>query len=483
MTMKAMNPTKRVWTNPGMMRGVAGSLLAALLGALNTAVLWAGEAGIQAGAAAVKITPQKLLWQNGYASRKHPAEGTAMDLWARAVAIKHSDGKSSVIVSLETLGVPPTMNESIRRKAREKFDLAEADLMLVATHTHAAPALPNRPSLEIFLAPDAEQTRWIDEYAAWLEDRVLEVIGKAISERGPARLTFGHSSAKFAANRRILTPAAVRMADNPAGAVDHDVPVLVVRRPDGSVKAIVYGYACHCTTIGGDYYLYHGDYEGVASEELQQRYPGAVPVFVTGCGADANPSPRGKVEMTVPHGQDLAQAVSRVVDDKTAREITAPPQQSYQRIELSFEKAPAREDWEKLTTDKNIYVGRHAKLHLSLLDQNRVPGSMPYPVQTWQFGKELTMVALAGEVVVDYALRLKKEYGADSTWVIGYANEVPCYIPSKRVLEEGGYEAGWSVARGRTIADGSMLYYGWPTPLATDTEDRIFTALHRALGK
>jgi len=469
-----------------MTHRVAGSLIVA------TIVLFSGcattgprtaQVGFQAGAAAVKITPQKLLWQNGYGGRKHPAEGTAMDLWARAVALRDGHGRRSVIVCLEILGVPPTMNDSIRRKARAKFGLRDAELMLAATHTHAGPALPNRPSLEIFLNPDEEQTRLINEYAAWLEDRVIEVIGKAMADCGPARLAFGHSRATFAKNRRVITPTGVKMTDNPDGAVDHDVPVLVARRPDGSVKAIVYGYACHCTTIGGDYYLYHGDFEGVASEELQKRYPGAVPVFVTGCGADANPSPRGKVDMTVPHGQELAAAVARVVDDKAAREITAAPRQHYQRIQLAFEKPPTRAQWQKLTNDKNVYVVRHAKVHLKLLSQNRLPRTMSYPIQTWRFGNELTMVALAGEVVVDYTLRLKSEYGADTTWVIGFANEVPCYIPSKRILEESGYEAGWKADRGRTVADGAMLYYGWPAPLAMDTEERIFNALHRALRK
>ncbi|MCX7825643.1 MAG: neutral/alkaline non-lysosomal ceramidase N-terminal domain-containing protein [Verrucomicrobiae bacterium] len=465
---------------------IAGSLIVATaiwISGCATTGLGAARSGFEAGAAAVKITPSKLLWQNGYGSRKHPAEGTAMDLWARAIALRDRNGRRSVIVCIETLGVPPTMNNSIRRKARAKFGLRDAELMLAATHTHAAPALPERPSLEVFLDPDAEQTQLINEHAAWLEDRVIEVIGKALSDCGPARLAFGHSRATFARNRRLITPAGVKMTDNPDGAVDHDLLVLIARRPDGGVKAIVYGYACHCTTIGGDYYLYHGDYAGVASEELEKRYPGAVPVFVTGCGADANPSPRGRVEMTVPHGQELAQAVARVVDDKTAREITAAPRQTYQRIELAFEKPPTREQWEKLTTNKTVFVARHAKLHLKLLDRNRVPRTLSYPIQTWQFGRELTMVALAGEVVVDYTLRLKKEYGAETMWVIGFANEVPCYIPSKRVLEEGGYEAGWRPERGRTIADSSMVYYGWPAPLATDTEERIFRVLHRVLVK
>ena len=57
------------------------------------------------------------------------------------------------------------------------------------------------------------------------------------------------------------------------------------------------------------------------------------------------------------------------------------------------------------------------------------PEKFPFPIQIWRFGKDLTLVALSGEVVVDYALRLKKELGADRTWVVAYANEVPATFP------------------------------------------------------
>src|SRR5207244_10072341 len=94
-------------------------------------------------------------------------------------------------------------------------------------------------------------------------------------------------------------------------------------------------------------------------------------------------------------------------------------------------------------------------------------GSYPYPVQAWQLGPDLTFVALGGEVVVDYSLRLKKELGRDTTWVAGYANDVMAYIPSLRVLKEGGYEGG-----------GAMVYYGLPTVWGTQVEEQIVKGVH-----
>jgi hypothetical protein len=96
-----------------------------------------------------------------------------------------------------------------------------------------------------------------------------------------------------------------------------------------------------------------------------------------------------------------------------------------------------------------------------------LPRSYPYPVQTWRLGDGLTMVALGGEVVVDYSLRLKKELGGD-VWVAGYANDVMAYIPSRRVLKEGGYEGATA-----------MVYYGLPSVWGDRVEDLIVAEVHR----
>ena len=101
-----------------------------------------------------------------------------------------------------------------------------------------------------------------------------------------------------------------------------------------------------------------------------------------------------------------------------------------------------------------------------------LPKSQKMPVQVWRFGKDLTLVTLGGEVVVDYALRLRREHPDDHVWPIGYANDVFGYVPSRRVLDEGGYEGG-----------GALLYYGRPGPFDATVEDRIFASLDRLLRR
>ena len=115
--------------------------------------------------------------------------------------------------------------------------------------------------------------------------------------------------------------------------------------------------------------------------------------------------------------------------------------------------------------------GNRAKHFLATLDRGEaIPQALPYPMASWTFGEDLAIVFLAGEVVVDYALRAGTEFDVNRLWVVAYANDVPCYIASKRILGEGGYEA-----------DSSMIYYGRPTRLAPQAEDLIFKTLHELL--
>ncbi|HMF14428.1 MAG TPA: hypothetical protein VKE94_19060, partial [Gemmataceae bacterium] len=139
----------------------------------------------------------------------------------------------------------------------------------------------------------------------------------------------------------------------------------------------------------------------------------------------------------------------------------------------AFADLPSREQFVRDTTAKDKYVAERARLLLRRIEkEGSLSGTYPYPVQAWQLGDGLTWVALGGEVVVDYSLRLKRELGRGATWVAGYSNDVMAYIPSLRVLEEGGYEGG-----------GAMVYYGQPTTWSPRVEETIVRAVCQEVEK
>jgi hypothetical protein len=436
----------------------------------------------RAGLAKVKITPEKFGWLTGYGNRNKPADGVALDLFARALALEDGMGQRAVIVTAEILGFPPSMSRWIRDEAKRRFGLSDAQILLNASHTHAGPAMPERPSMEVFHGFNEEQAKTVHEYAAWLRQTVVELIGKAIDDLKPAKLAFSRTRATYAMNRRLPRENNVpALADNPKGVTDPDVPVLEVETVEGKTRAVVFTYACHCTTLGGNWYRYHGDHAGVACQEIEKKLPEATALFVNGCSGDLNPSPRGTVEQAENHGKELAAAVLGSLGSVDSRSIAAPLRMTYNTIDLPLEAAPERELLVRLSEHKSVFRQRHSKETLKQIEARKLPSVVPFPILIWRFGTDLTLIALSGETCLEYALRLKKELGAERTWVAGYSNEVPCYIPSEKVLAEGGYEAGWDNEFKRAVAGGSMMYYGWPAPFAPGLEDRIVRAVHDAL--
>ena len=257
---------------------------------------------------------------------------------------------------------------------------------------------------------------------------------------------------------------------NPHGPVEHRLPVLCATDPSGKVRAVLAGYACHCTTLGGEFNKICADWAGYACEAIEREQPGAVALVVIGCGADANPEPRSKLEDARQHGEALALEVARLLKGSMT---PLPPRiaAAYRTIDLPFGPLPTRERLAEQAKRPGA-ESFLARVELERLDKGEeLPASLKnYPIQTWCFGNSLAMVFLGGEVVVDYALRLKYECAADRLWVVAYSNDVPCYIASRRVLSEGGYEA-----------DLSMVFYGRPTRLDPEVEDRIIATVHDLL--
>jgi neutral ceramidase len=423
------------------------TLIAFLLSAASLA-----GAGLRAGAGRADITPEGPIWMSGYAARTHPSDGVATRLWAKALAIESGPGHRIVIVGVDVVGIPGDITTEVAQRA----GLKPAELLINASHTHTGPIVwGNLPN--IAAVPPAEQEKLL----AWrpkFVDGIAAAVTAALHDLAPATLSYAEGSADFAINRR----------QPPGGPVDHSVPVIKVLGADGKLRAVLFAYACHNTTLTAEIYQLSGDYAGFAAAELERRHPGATAVFLQLCGADQNPSPRGTVELGKQHGETLATEVDRVLATP-GKPLTGPVRTAFRLVPLQF--APrTRADLEAELHDPLPAKTRRAAMMLKALDAGRKIDTVEYPVEAIRFGRSLTLIALGGEVVVDYDLRLKREHPGEPIVVAGYSNDVMSYIPSRRVLREGGYEA-----------NDSMIYYAQPGPYADDVEERIVTAVNRAL--
>ena len=422
----------------------------------------------KAGVARIVITPSHSLWMAGYASRARPSQGKLQDLYAKALALEDEHGKRVVIVTTDLIGLSHSIAEPVATRAHQIFGLPRSHLLLTSSHTHCGPALHG--SLEGMMSGaklSAGQKAGIDEYSRQLEDKLVAVIDEALKELSPAHLSFSRSEAMFGVNRRERGPNGVQFGSDKNGVVDHDVPVLRVDSPQGRVRAILFGYACHNTALPGEFYKFAGDYAGFAQAALEKAHPGATALFIMGCGGDINPQPNGTPELALQHGQSLAASVDRAMSSSPVP-VRGPLRIAFDRFMLPLAAAPTEKELRKQLSDPDRFRRGHARRLLARLKRDgRLPSELKYTAQVFQFGSELTMVALAGEVVSDYALRLKRELGSNGLWVASYSNDVFGYVPSARVLKEGGYEA-----------DGSVVFYDLPAPFAPAVEEKIITKVH-----
>jgi hypothetical protein len=353
----------------------------------------------------------------------------------------------------------------VRARLRERLGLEPAQNILSASHTHSGPVLDG--TLLCIYPLDAPQLEAVRRYTAALEDHAVTAVEQAFAALQPARLESAAGVARFAVNRRNNREAEILRTHDFEGPVDHAAPVLRVTDSGGAPLAVVFGYACHNTTL--DSYQWCGDYAGFAQIELENAFPGCSAMFFAGCGGDQNPLPRRSVARARQYGETLASAVRCALADG-GTPLDPVLQTAYREIDLPLSDPPSREDLEQIAATAHGYMSRAAREQLDILDAGgALRASYAYPVQMWRIGGQ-ALAVLGGEVVADYAVAIKQMLGT-GTFVMAYANDVMSYIPSERVLAEGGYEG-----------DSSQLIYGMPSKWREGIEARILDAV-RAVAR
>ena len=421
----------------------------------------------KAGIARTVITPKTSVWLAGYGSKRAP-DGKLHDLWMKALALEDTAGNRAVLITSDFQGVPKEMSDIAFERIKEKYNLDRKQVMFTFSHNHCGPRLGN--DLVDYYIVDPDQVKLVEEYTAEMVTATVDLVGESLSKLAPANLKMGEGHATFAVNRRNNREADVagllEKGVPLVGPVDHSVPILTVTRPDGKLEAVLFGYACHPTTLS--FMTWCGDYPGFAQLEIEKNHPGTTAMFVNTCGGDQNPLPRRTVQLCEKYGHMLAAGVEAALVQPLTT-VSGGLKTAFELIELPYLKTVSREDLNRFVAENNEIRARWARRMLALLDAGETfPNSYPYPVHAWQLGKEMLVIGQGAETVVDYALRFKNEYGA-GTWVCGYTDDMISYIPSRRVWEEGGYEGG------------SNLYeYGRPAlRWAGDVEDRIAASVQK----
>ena len=394
------------------------------------------------GLARVCTTPEEPLWLAGYGNRNHPSQGVLDDLFAQAMAIEDAHGRRALLLTVDLCALrTPTVDE-VCRKIADRTGLKREQVLVSVSHTHSGPAVDLVHKTLYPIPPDGLQK--LSAYAEKVKAHLVDLAEKALGDLERPNWPSGWGPRPSSRTGAASTPTAATpaWAPNPRNHADRDVPVLRITTPGGAVRAIVFGAACHNVTLGGNSYKISADYAGFARTHLETQFPGVQTMFVTGCGADANPNPRSTAdeeEWTKRHGETLAREVLAVLS-RPMRPVAGRLGTEFAFVDLSLQRARSREELEEKRRGPG-WESYQAGLMLAALDRHEtLPTKYAAPISVWQLGDGLTLVGLPEETVSEYVPLLKRALGTEGLWTAGYCNDVSGYLPTAKIQGEGGYE-------------------------------------------
>lgn len=412
-------------------------LLAQVVQAANEAGQW------KAGLAAVDITPSEGVMLLGYPDRKGPSQGVAAPIFAKALALEDSVGHRAVILTTDMVGVQrPIIADPVAQAVMAKTGLARSAILLNASHSHTSPVVTLHPLTRYNVSYGAmteEEAQRTVRYSRTFNDKLVSAMLQAVDRLAPAELAWGVGHVKFPYSRRLPNKnGLVVMAANPHGSVDRTVPVLRISAPGGKLRGVLFGAACHAVAAGGINQVC-GDYPGFAQAYIEREHPGMQAMFLAGCGADANPHPLGTLDLAKSHGGELGSEVCRVISGKL-QPIRGPLRTALKDVDLPFQTL-TKEQLRPYLTLPNFQARTAAQI-VRLLDEGQQPErTFRAPFAVWQFDNDLTLVALPSEPVSEFVYLLRDALGPDKLWVSGYNNDFFGYLPTAKVIKEGGHEA------------------------------------------
>lgn len=418
--------------------------------------------GVFIGSSKTDITPNFPVLLAGYGGRTKEHEGVDTSLWARCLVIGKDD--PAVLVVVDNCGITKEIRSKLAQRIAE-LGVSEKNLVVSATHTHNAPSLRGYAPILWSGRTSPQQEKRIDKYTSLLIDKMESIVIEALKNQELMKLSWSRGDVRFGGNRRVIRNGKWSgFGFQRNGPVDHSLPVMVARDLEGKARVVWSNYACHCTTVGGRNHI-SGDWAGYANEMIENEFKSALSLMTIGCGADVGPQPSGGLENAKIHGSTIAKEVKNLLGKKM---IPLPGVTSITNsvAKLPLVKSLPRKHWESQKSAAG-FQGELAKAMLNEIDfVGGTREEVEYPIHSWKFGDQLAMVFLAGEVVVDYSVRLNAELDWKRLWISAWSNDMPGYIPSKRVLKEGGYEAEFS-----------QVYYGLPGPYLPEVEDTVVNAV------
>ena len=429
------------------------------------------------------ITPPGDCILDGFAARDHAAEGIHDSLYATALVLSRN-GENAAIVGIDLLELIDDQVDTIRRRVKQHYGLRSDRLFLNCSHTHAAPMIRTRFNRNV--CPEGGILRPDEEYIERMLDGIVEAVGKACDNLFPARASWGIGETHIGICRRAHDksiykgPAAGYIGiyaniPNPHKDIDRTCSVLLITDTGDRPKALLFGAGCHPTTMSHPNYLVSAEYPGAARGILEREFDGALALFIQGIGADVKPARvalddsfrSGTFDDVASVGGELAEDVLAVFD-KGLSPLDVGIRSAGMRFPLPFTDTWGEEMFRTYAgKDQSVFRQTWANMWLKKLANGEpVPSSMDLALSILELSPDLRLLGIAGELLTDMGLKIKRNFNENTTLPCGYTNGRIGYIPDSEVLREGGYEATETV----------LFTNGMPAPWREDIDDTILGA-------
>ena len=454
---------------------------------------------IRAGRTVTRITPPLGIRLQGSITRDQPAWRVMDDLYAKTLLLE-SGGRRFALFTCDLIEFSREFVEQLRGEIEASHSIPAGHLMLCPSHTHTGPATISLGSVQ----PDPD-------YLAQLRKHLVGSLLSAERTLTEVTVSAGRGRAEgVGVNRRLPTERGIRQLPNPDGITDPEVLVLRFDRLDGRPFAFLVNFATHPTTLGVHVYEVSADYPGRMQRIVEQLYQGEAPVyFIQGACGDVKAAAIGEdgnfkegEEQDIERlGRILAGEViktlencRRLVDPQVRAALSTvrfpyldmPEEEELLRL-VEFHRREAERwrnpdeetrrgiDWE----DKHINrVAMHEDMvgwatgMLAAARSGTMKDHALGDVQVLCLGEEAALVGIPGELFSEIGIELKRRSPLPNTMICGYANGTLGYIPSRKAVQEGGYE----------VSDAYKLY-GFPACFHGDTEELLYREMISLLEK
>ncbi|MCE5229650.1 neutral/alkaline non-lysosomal ceramidase N-terminal domain-containing protein [bacterium] len=399
------------------------------------------------GVSEIDITPTWKTMLAGFEHRTKPSEGAYQPIHVKCLTI--GDGKNKVVylvaetVYFDTQDRPWGIIDAINKELKRKHGINPGQVIMMATHNHSAPVMGD------------------ERFRAWLVEKSIEAVDKALASEREARLFFGRGSSSIGVSRRGTDMNGDDTWEiNPYGFHDPEVVVLKFVDRAGKPIALSFAYSCHPTTIGSNFV--GGDYAGFAQAEMSSRLGGIPAIFMQGTCGDMKPDnhrPESPFNFYAPakvHVDEVKKIGVRLADDITKalaspmEEITGPIRIGHAHVEFPVLSAwtgtngietDAVADPSKPLSGPTRRMARMARRVLASMDKNgRYNVTQPGDLAVVRIGDKFVHACLPGEMCSPIGLRVKDELRGSQVMVTAYAGLYIGYFPGQAQIAAGGYE-------------------------------------------